>query len=197
MNDEEVGLTEELLIEMVATFADKEILPYRYSIDQTGKLPQDLWEKMIAAGFLSLTVPKEYNGAGFDCNVAWRVIYELSKRSASVGCILEGHYKTVDQVVRFARPILKTKYLPQANFRVFGFGSTEPSGGTNIYNMRTNATKTATGWMLNGSKVMITNAGLAEIYCILAKTNTDEISCFLVDKEMSGFSFGDNQVVQR
>ena len=94
---------------------------------------------MVNFGFLSLTIPKEYGGSGFDYDIAWEVVYEISKRSASIGCIFEGHYKTIDQIKRFASDRLKEEFLPQGNQRIFCFSSTEPSGGTNVRNMRTEA----------------------------------------------------------
>ena len=70
---------------------------------------------MVNFGFLSLTIPEEYGGSGFDYDIAWEVIYEISKRSASIGCILVGHYKTIEQIKRFASDRLKEQYLPQRN----------------------------------------------------------------------------------
>ncbi len=67
---------------------------------------------MVNFGFLSLIIPKEYGGSGFDYDIAWDVVYEISKRSASIGCILEGHYKTIDQIKRFALDRLKEEFLP-------------------------------------------------------------------------------------
>lgn len=75
-------------------------------------LPEGLFAKMVNFGFLSLTIPKEYGGSGFDYDIAWEVVYEISKRSASIGCILEGHYKTIDQIKRFASDRLKEEFLP-------------------------------------------------------------------------------------
>ncbi|EAC3864802.1 acyl-CoA dehydrogenase, partial [Listeria monocytogenes] len=107
-----------------------------------------------------------------------------------IGCILEGHYKTVDQLKKYASSDLKEEYLPQANERIFGFSSTEPSGGTNVQAIRTVATPEKEHWIQNGSKVMITNGSLAEVYCVIAKTSDNKFSCFLVDMKMPGFKFG-------
>lgn len=184
------NLTKELLLESVSKFADIEIAQHWKFIDETGNLPEGLFAKMVNFGFLSLTIPEEYGGSGFDYDIAWEVAYEISKRSASIGCILEGHYKTIDQIKRFASDRLKEEFLPQGNQRIFGFSSTEPSGGTNVRNMRTEAFYQDNHWILNGSKVMITNGGLAEVYCVIAKTGENEFSCVLVDMNMPGFEFG-------
>ena len=82
----------------------------------------------------------------------------MSKRSASVGCILEGHYKTVDQLMKYAFSDLKEEYLPQANECKFGFSSTEPSVVTNIHTIRTAATLEKEHWVLNGSKTILIDA---------------------------------------
>lgn len=92
-------LNEELILETVKKFSDVEISPYWSSIYRTGNLPNGLFDKMVNLGLLLLTVPEEYGGVGANTDVACKVIYELSKRSASVGCILKGHYKTVDQAM--------------------------------------------------------------------------------------------------
>ncbi|EKQ5086594.1 acyl-CoA dehydrogenase family protein [Listeria innocua] len=183
-------LNEELILETVEKFSDVEIAPYWSSIDRTGNLPKGLFDKMVNLGLLSLTVPEEYGGVGANPDIAWKVIYELSKRSASIGCILEGHYKTVDQLKKYASSDLKEEYLPQANERIFGFSSTEPSGGTNVQAIRTVATPEKKHWIQNGSKMMITNGSLAEVYCVIAKTSDNKFSCFLVDMKMPGFKFG-------
>ena len=181
---------DEMLNQMVVAFADKEIKPYDAIIDKNKGFPKELWEKIIKAGFLSLIVPFESGGAGFNPIAEAKTIYEIACRNASVAFTLEGHYKTVNQVKKYANDTLKEKYLPQANKRVFAFGSTEPQGGSNVKGISGNAVRKGDKWVLNGNKIMITNGGLAEVYCVLLKTGLDEISCFLVDKDMEGFKFG-------
>lgn len=179
-----------MLHQMVNDFADKEVKPVDMLIDKNRDYPPELWRKIIDTGFLGITIPEEFGGAGFDAIASSQVIYDLASRNASIAFTLEGHYKTVDQVIKYATPTLKEKYLPQANSRIFAFSSTEPQGGSNVMGFTANAVKEGDKWILNGNKTMITNGGLAEVYCVLLKTAPDELSCFLVDEDMPGFKHG-------
>ncbi len=179
-----------MLHQMVTDFADKEVKPLDMWIDKHREYPAELWSSIVNTGFLGLTIPEEYGGAGFDVVASSQTIYDFAQRNASVAFTLEGHYKTVDQVLKYATPTLKEKYLPQANHRVFGFSSTEPQGGSNVMGFTAKAVKEGNKWILNGNKSMITNGGLAEVYCVLLKTSPTELSCFLVDQDMPGFKHG-------
>lgn len=179
-----------MLHQMVTDFADKEVKPLDMWIDKHREYPAELWSNIVNTGFLGLTIPEEYGGAGFDVVASSQTIYDFAQRNASVAFTLEGHYKTVDQVLKYATPTLKEKYLPQANHRVFGFSSTEPQGGSNVMGFTAKAVKEGNKWILNGNKSMITNGGLAEVYCVLLKTSPTELSCFLVDQDMPGFKHG-------
>lgn len=179
-----------MLHQMVTDFADKEVKPLDMLIDKERNYPESLWNKLVKTGFLGLTIPEEYGGAGFDVIASSQTVYDFAVRNASVAFTLEGHYKTVDQVMKYATPELKEKYLPQASHRVFGFSSTEPQGGSNVMGFTASAVKDGDKWILNGNKTMITNGGLAQVYCVLLKTAPNELSCFLVDEDMPGFKHG-------
>jgi alkylation response protein AidB-like acyl-CoA dehydrogenase len=179
-----------MLHQMVTDFTDKEVKPLDILIDKERNYPTELWDKLVNTGFLGLTIPEEYGGAGFDVVASSQTIYDFAVRNASMAFTLEGHYKTVDQVLKYATPELKEKYLPQANHRIFGFSSTEPQGGSNVMGLTAKAVKEGDKWILNGNKTMITNGGLAQVYCVLLKTAPSELSCFLVDEDMPGFKHG-------
>jgi alkylation response protein AidB-like acyl-CoA dehydrogenase len=179
-----------MLHQMVVDFTDKEVKPLDILIDKERNYPTELWDKMINTGFLGLTIPEEYGGAGFDVIASSQTIYDFAVRNASMAFTLEGHYKSVDQVLKYATDELKEKYLPQANHRIFGFSSTEPQGGSNVMGHTAKAVKEGDKWILNGNKTMITNGGLAQVYCVLLKTSPTELSCFLVDEDMPGFKHG-------
>ena len=181
---------QEMLHQMVTNFADKEVKPFDMYIDKYKRYPKELWEKVLKTGFLGLIIPEQYGGADFDAFAEAQTVYEIARRNASLAFTFEGHYKTVNQVKKYGTKALQDKYLPQAHKRIFGFGSTEPQGGTNVKGMEATAVKEGNNWILNGNKSMITNGGLAEVYCVLAKTGKDEISCFLVDEDMPGFKHG-------
>lgn len=179
-----------MLHQMVTDFADREVKPMDMLIDKQRDFPKKLWDNLVNTGFLGLILPEEYGGAGFDAIASSQTIYDLASRNASIAFTLEGHYKTVDQVLKYATPELKEKYLPQANHRIFGFASTEPQGGSNVMGHTAKAVKEGDKWILNGNKTMITNGGLAQVYCVLLKTAPMELSCFLVDEDMTGFKHG-------
>lgn len=179
-----------MLHQMVTDFADKEVKPLDILIDKQRDFPAELWDKFVNTGFLGLTIPEEYGGAGFDVIASSQTVYDFAVRNASIAFTLEGHYKSVDQVLKYGTTELKEKYLPQANNRIFGFSSTEPQGGSNVMGHTAKAVKEGDKWVLNGNKTMITNGGLAEVYCVLLKTSPTELSCFLVDEDMPGFKHG-------
>ncbi|MFA5692597.1 MAG: acyl-CoA dehydrogenase family protein [Acholeplasmataceae bacterium] len=179
-----------MLHQMVLDFAKKEIKPFDMIIDKNKDYPKELWNKVLETGFLGLIIPSAYGGANFNPVAEAETIYTIASYNASLAFTFEGHYKTVNQLMKYGKDSLKEKYLPQATKRVFGFGSTEPQGGSNVLGISGSALKEGNHWILNGNKTMITNGGLAEVYLVLLKTDEDEISCFLVDDEMPGFKYG-------
>ena len=181
---------QQMLHQMVVDFSRKEIKPLDMVIDKQKGYPKALWDKIVETGFLGLIVPKEFGGADFDPVAEAQTIFDIASNSASVAFTLEGHYKTVDQLKKYGKASLKEKYLPEANKRIFGFGSTEPQGGSNVMGHTASAVKEGDYWILNGNKTMITNGGLAEVYLVLLKTSENELTCFLVDKDMPGFKYG-------
>lgn len=181
---------QQMLHQMVVDFSRKEIKPLDMVIDKQKGYPKTLWDKIVETGFLGLIVPKEFGGADFDPIAEAQTIFDIASNSASVAFTLEGHYKTVDQLKKYGKASLKEKYLPEANKRIFGFGSTEPQGGSNVMGHTASAVKEGDYWILNGNKTMITNGGLAEVYLVLLKTAENELTCFLVDKDMPGFKYG-------
>lgn len=181
---------EAMLLRMVKLFTEQEIAPYDLQIDHDGQLPAGLFQKLVDNGFLSLMLPREYGGAGFGAQVTAEVLRVMAKGNASVAVILEGHYKTLDQMLKFGSDALKAKYFPTAGQRIFAFSMTEPTGGSSPKGIGTTAVAQGDGYVMNGNKAMITNGGLAEVYCVLCKTAPDELSVITVDKDMPGFSFG-------
>ncbi|RDV40291.1 acyl-CoA dehydrogenase family protein [Lacticaseibacillus paracasei] len=181
---------EQMLLRMTATYTDQEIAPYDMAMANANHYPDGLIEKLIETGFLTIMLPKTYGGADFGPEVTAAVVERVAQGSASVAVTLEGHYKSVEAVMRFGTPALKAALLPQAAKRIFAFGMTEPTGGSNHLGIQSTAVKQGDGWLLNGNKIMITNGGLAEVYCVLAKTGEQELSVFVVDKDMPGVQFG-------
>src|SRR5690554_8039169 len=111
---------QQMLHQMVVDFARKEIKPLDMQIDKQKGYPKALWDKIIETGFLGLIVPTEFGGANFDAVAEAQTVFDVATKNASVAFTLEGHFKTVDQVKKYAKESLKEKYLPQANKRIFG-----------------------------------------------------------------------------
>ncbi|AKP02551.1 acyl-CoA dehydrogenase family protein [Companilactobacillus pabuli] len=182
--------SKEILLRMVKSFTENEVAPFDMEIDHTRSYVNDLLNKIKETDLLSTMLPKEYGGAGFDGSTTAKMINEIARGNASLAVTLEGHFKSIDQIVKFGNQALKDKYLPQAKSRIIAFSMTEPSGGSNPLGINSHAEHVGDKWIINGDKIMITNGGLAEIYCVLVKTAPEELSFFVIDKDMEGFEFG-------
>ncbi|WP_119326177.1 acyl-CoA dehydrogenase family protein [Companilactobacillus musae] len=183
-------ISKEILLRMVKSFTTNEVAPFDMEIDHTRSYVNDLFNKIKKYDFLSTMLPKEYGGAGFDGETTAAMINEIARGNASLAVTLEGHFKSIDQIVKYGNQALKDEYLPQSKSRIIAFSMTEPSGGSNPLGIASHAEKKGDKWIINGDKIMITNGGLAEIYCVLVKTAPKELSFFVVDKDMPGFEYG-------
>lgn len=182
--------SKEILLRMVKSFTENEVAPFDMEIDHTRSYVNDLLNKIKETDLLSTMLPKEYGGAGFDGSTTAEMINEIARGNASLAVTLEGHFKSIDQIVKFGNQALKDEYLPQAKSRIIAFSMTEPSGGSNPLGINSHAEHVGDKWIINGDKIMITNGGLAEIYCVLVKPAPEELSFFIVDKDMEGFECG-------
>jgi butyryl-CoA dehydrogenase len=188
---------QELVRKMVREFAIKEVEPIAADIDLSGEFPYATVAKMKKYGLLGVPFPKEYGGAGGD-NLAYAItVEELSRVCASTGVICSAHTSLgAWPIFYFGTEEQKQKYLvPLAKGDKLGaFGLTEPNAGTDAAGQQTKALDKGDHWELNGSKVFITNGGVADTYIILAMTDkskgTKGISAFIVEKDFIGFSIG-------
>ncbi len=187
---DELQQKKQMLIQTYKRFTRRELSPIDMQIDQDGMYPVGLFNKVVATGLLSTTLPREYGGAGFDFNATSDALRIMATGNASMAVTLEGHFKTIEQFIKYGNKQLNDKHLPSASQRIFAFSMTEPSGGSNPLGISTIAKKVGDDWVISGDKIMITNGGLAQVYCILCKTDDDQMAVFVVDKDMPGFSFG-------
>ncbi len=183
-------------------FAEKEVKPLAQEVDETEVFPRGTVEKMAKAGFLGIPVPKEYGGQGCDPLTYAMCVEELSKVCGTTGVIVSAHTSLCcDPIMTYGTEEQKQKYLvPLAKGEKLGaFGLTEPGAGTDAQGQQTKAVLDGDEWVLNGSKIFITNGKEADIYVIFAVTDvvTDAkgrskkmISAFIVEKGMPGFTFG-------
>ncbi|PWG00603.1 acyl-CoA dehydrogenase [Levilactobacillus bambusae] len=175
---------------MISDFTNNELAPVDMLIDKQGDYPEGLFELAVQTGLLGITLPQQYGGAGFDYAATAQALQIMAAGNASLAVTLEGHFKTIEQFMKYGNPELNDHYLPLATHQILAFSQTEPSGGSNPTGITTRAVKQGDNWVITGDKIMITNGGLASVYCVLAKTEDDQLAVFVVDQDMPGFSFG-------
>ena len=182
-------------------FAEKEVKPLAQEVDETEIFPRATVEKMAKNGFLGIPVPKEYGGQGCDPLTYVMCVEELSKVCGTTGVIVSAHTSLCcDPIQTYGTEAQKQKYLvPLAKGEKLGaFGLTEPGAGTDAQGQQTKAVLDGDEYVLNGSKIFITNGKEADVYVIFAVTGTvekkgrkvKEISAFIVEKGTPGFTFG-------
>jgi alkylation response protein AidB-like acyl-CoA dehydrogenase len=188
---------QEILKDSIRNFAQKEIQPLIKESDEKGEWPGSLTEKLGAMGLLGIVIPTEYSGAGYS-NVDYVIILEeISKVDPSVGLVVAAHNSLCSNHLNlFASEEQKKKYLTRlAKGETLGaWGLTEPSAGSDAAALRTKAVKKGDHWILNGSKLFITNGSLSEIHVVMAITDPEKkrkgISAFILEKGMEGFHVG-------
>ena len=193
------GLTreQELVRQMVREFAVNEVKPIAAEIDETERFPMENVEKMAKLGMMGIPFPKELGGAGGDVLSYIITVEELSKVCGTHGVIVSAHTSLCASLIyENGTPAQKEKYLvPLAKGEKIGaFGLTEPGAGTDAAGQQTTAVLEGDNYILNGSKIFITNGGVADTFIVFAMTDkkqgTRGISAFIVEKDFPGFSIG-------
>lgn len=188
---------QQMVRNVMKEFTEKEVKPIAAEIDETERFPRETVEKMAKCNMLGIPFPIEYGGAGGD-ELAYAIaVEELSKACATTGVILSAHTSLgCWPIYKYGTEEQKRKYLiPLANGEHLGaFGLTEPNAGTDAAGQQTTAILDGDDYILNGSKIFITNGGQADTYIIFAMTDkskgTRGISAFIVEKDFPGFSIG-------
>ncbi len=185
---------------MAKEFATKELEPKAAEVDEKGEFPHETIKKMAELGMLSMTIPEKYGGAAFDFLSLAIAIEEVSRGCASTGVIVAVHNSLVAwPIVNWGTDAQKDKYLPRmATGELLGaFGLTEPNAGSDPAAMETTAVLKGDKYILNGSKRFITNAGVAQVFIVFAKTDpaagTKGITGFIVDRDAKGFTLGKHE----
>ncbi len=193
------NLTKEqiMLQQLYREFAEKEVKPLAEEIDEKEMFPIETVEKLVRYGFMGIPFPKTYGGAGGDAVAYTMAVEELSRVCATTGVIVSAHTSLgAVPIYEFGTEEQKQKYLvPLAKGEKLGaFGLTEANAGTDAAAQQTTAILEGDYYILNGSKIFITNAGYADTYIIMAMTDksagTRGISAFIVDAETEGFKIG-------
>ncbi len=192
-------LTEEqqMMRDMAKRFADERVKPGAAERDRTHEFPVDLLKECAELGFMGVAIPEEYGGAGMDYISYAIMIEEISRACASTGVILSVNNSLVcDPLLKYGSEYIKKEFLtPLAEGKKLGcFGLTEPNAGSDAANLKTTAVKKGDKYIINGSKIFITNATHADVCIIFAVTDKEKgkhgISAFVVDTKWKGFNIG-------
>ena len=188
---------QELVRQMVRDFAVNEVKPIAAEIDVTERFPMKNVKKMGELGMMGIPFPTEFGGAGGDVLSYILAVEELSKVCATTGVILSAHTSLCASLINEnGTPEQKEKYLRDlcTGNKIGAFGLTEPGAGTDAAGQQTTAVLDGDNYILNGSKIFITNGGVADTFIVFAMTDkskgTKGISAFIVEKGFPGFSIG-------
>src|SRR3989440_8736658 len=190
-----LGADVDALRDAVAGFSADRIAPRADEIDRSNTFPRDLWPQLGELGVLGVTVDEEYGGAGLGYLAHCVAMEEISRGSAAVGLSYGAHSNLcVNQIHRNGSPEQKRKYLPRlvSGEQVGALAMSEPNSGSDVVSMRTRADKKGDRYILNGSKMWITNGPVAETFVVYAKTDPTAgsrgMTAFIVEKSFNGFS---------
>jgi len=191
----DLGETADMLRDSVRSFASDEVAPRAADIEKADNFPEDLWRKMGDLGVLGITVEEEYGGAGMGYLEHVVAVEEMSRASAAVGLSYGAHSNLcVNQLRLNGTEEQKRKYLPKliSGEHVGSLAMSEASAGSDVVGMRTRAEKKGDRYILNGTKMWITNGPNADTLVVYAKTDAEAnqrgISAFIIEKGMKGFS---------
>ena len=191
----DLGETADAIRDTVFAFSQEKIAPRAAEIDRSNLFPIDLWPEMGALGLHGITVEEEYGGTGLGYLEHCVAVEEVSRASASVGLSYGAHSNLcINQLRRNGNEAQKQKYLPKliSGEHVGSLAMSEPGAGSDVVSMKTRAEKKGDRYILNGSKMWITNGPVAETLIVYAKTDPDAgprgISAFIIERGMKGFS---------
>ncbi|HLS09961.1 acyl-CoA dehydrogenase [Lentibacillus sp.] len=192
-------LTEEqtMMRKMVRDFAEREVQPEVERMEKEDRFPVEIIQKMGELGLMGIPIPEKYGGSAMDYTSYIIAINELAKVSSTLGVILSVHTSVgTNPIMYFGNDEQKNKYLPKLAAGEFlgAFALTEPGAGSDAANIKTKAVKNGDDYVLNGSKIFITNGGQADTYITFARTSDESgskgISAFIVEKDTPGLVIG-------
>lgn len=195
--DFELTKTQLLFRQMIREFAEKEVKPLAAEIDEEERFPLETVEKMAGLGIMGIPFPVNYGGAGGDNLLYSMAVEELSRVCATTGVVVSAHTSLcAAPIYEFGTNEQREKYLPKlcSGQWIGAFGLTEPNAGTDASAQQTMAVDAGDHYVLNGTKIFITNAAYAHVYIVMAMTDKSQgtrgISAFIVERDFPGFSVG-------
>ncbi len=172
------------LVAAVSTWVDRDVISQSRALEQADEFPQSMFEQMCDFGLFGATIPPEYGGLGLDAITYARVVEELSRGWMSLAGILNSHKLAVAMITRFGTPEQRSRFLPRmldGSFRA-SFSLSEPDAGSDTRNIRCRAELDGGEWVINGTKMWVTNGMRSSLVMLLARTPDDRITCFAVEK---------------
>lgn len=193
---------EQLVQQMYRSFAENEVKPIAADVDEEERFPEETVEKMAKLGMMGIYLPREYGGQGATYLSYIMAVEEMSKVCATTGVILSAHTSLCcNPIYEYGTEAQKKKYLPKlcSGEWLGAFGLTEPGAGTDAGGVKTMAVLDEKGenYILNGTKIFITNSGYADVFIIIAMTDRTRgqrgLSAFIVERTFPGFSVGKHE----
>ncbi len=189
-----------MIKETAKEFAEKEIMPNAAKYDEEGLFPEEIIKKLGELGFMGMMVPEEYGGGGLDCVSYVLAVEEISRACAGTGVAMSVNNSLVCQpILDHGSEEQKKKYLPDlaTGKKLGAFSLTEPEAGSDAANVQTTAVLDGDHYVLNGTKIFVTNGGRADIIVLFASTDKSlkakGITAFIIEKGMPGFRVGKNE----
>ena len=186
------------IVNLVRDFVRRDVEPVAAELDREDTVPFDLIDKMKELGLFGITVPEEYGGLGLDYTTFAMIFEEISKGFMSLSGAIGTHHILTYVLTHFGTEEQKRRFLPDlaSGRKRGGLALTEPGGGSDVANLQTSAVKDGEEYVLNGTKMFITNGRYGDAFCLLARTDKAAepkhrgISCFVVEKGGPGFNVG-------
>ena len=186
------------IVSLVRDFVRREVEPVASELDREDRVPHDLIDQMKELGLFGITVPEEYGGLGLDYTTFANIFEELSKGLMSLSGAIGTHHILTYVLAHYGTEEQKQRLLPDlaSGRKRGGLALTEPGGGTDVANLQTTAIKDGEEYVINGTKMFITNGRYGDAFCLLARTDREMeprhrgISCFVVEKGGPGFRVG-------
>src|SRR4030095_580392 len=187
--------------QQIRRFVEREVEPLSRWIEEHDAIPEELMAKARAIGLFGITIPEEYGGAGLDLAVKCAIEEELGRSNYGFATVIANHTGiSTNGIVTLGSEALKRRYLPRmaTGEWVGSFALTEPQAGSDRAAMRTTAVKKGDRYILNGEKIFITNAGIAQVFTVMAITDKSKgirgISAFVVERGFPGFLIGQKEL---